>query len=64
MKKLKLSFLSLLVTALGFAQDAKVDVNVGKSGGGGFWTAPWFWIIIALVFILLLVALARGRSND
>jgi asparagine N-glycosylation enzyme membrane subunit Stt3 len=49
-----------------YAQDKKldVDVNVGKSGGSQWYTNPVVWIIGAAVFILLLVALLRGRSRD
>ena len=46
------------------AQDAKIDVNVNKGGDAGWYTNPVVWIIGAAVFILLLVALTRGRSRD
>lgn len=45
------------------AQDAKVDVDITKSGstgGGGF---PWLWIVGAIVFIILLVALLGNRGG-
>jgi ABC-type Fe3+-siderophore transport system permease subunit len=48
-----------------FAQDNKIDVNITKDGGGGggWYTQPWVWIVGAAVFILLLVALTRGRRD-
>jgi len=57
-------FSSLLVIAQG-GGGADVNVDVGTDGGGsGFFSSPVAWIIGAAVFILLLVALTRGRSRD
>jgi hypothetical protein len=50
-----------------FAQEKSTDINVdiNKGGGGSNWYAsPWVWIVGAAVFILLLVALLRGRNAD
>lgn len=67
MKRLYLSIMAALVSAVIFAQDGetkKVDVNINTDGGGGGWyTAPWVWVVGAAVFILLLVALTRGGSK-
>ena len=48
------------------AQEKKVDVDisVGKDNSGQWYTNPIVWIIGGAVFILLLVALIRGRSRD
>ena len=56
------SFLSLQ----SIAQDKKVDVNINTNSdkGGNFFMQPWVWIVAGAVFILLLVALLRGRSKD
>ncbi len=71
-KKISVSFKSVvalfmlcLVQTIAFAQDKKVDVNIGtNSGSGGNWYAqPWVWIVGGAVFLLLLVALMRGNSN-
>ena len=67
MKTISLSVVALFISALSWAQEktAEVDINVNKDGGGGNWYAsPFVWIIGAAVFILLLVALTRGRSAD
>lgn len=49
------------------AQDAKkldVDIDIDKGGSAGnFFTQPWVWIVGGAVFILLLVALMRGRGG-
>ena len=66
MKKIYLSLLATLVTLITFAQEkkAEIDVNIGKDGGDSNWYAsPIVWVIGAAVFILLLVALTRGRSK-
>ena len=68
MKKAYLSVLAALVSAITFAQEkkAELDVNINKdNGGGGSWYgSPLVWVIGAAVFILLLVALTRGRRAD
>lgn len=38
-----------------------VDVNLKGDGGG---SSYWLWIIGAIIFILLLVALLRGRGSS
>ena len=66
MKKVYFSVIAALISALTFAQDKGADINVdvNKGGGGGNWYAsPWVWIVGAAVFILLLVALTRGRGS-
>lgn len=56
----------IFVSALAFAQDKGLDVNVDINKGGSQWYAqPWAWIIGAAIFILLLVAIVRGgRTSD
>src|SRR5215217_2216650 len=34
------------------------------SQSNDWYTSPWIWVVGAAVFILLLVALLRGRSSD
>jgi hypothetical protein len=47
-----------------YAQDKKVDVDidVGKHDGGNWYAHPVAWVIGAAIFILLLVALLRGKK--
>ena len=67
MKKAYLSVMAALVSALTFAQEkaAELDVNINTDKGGSNWYgSPLVWVIGAAVFILLLVALTRGRRAD
>lgn len=64
MKKYLFGLLAALYSTLAIAQEDGADINVDVTKDGGNWyTSPWVWIIIALVFILLLVALTRGRRD-
>lgn len=62
MKKVQFAILSLFASMLAVAQDAKVDINVNK-GGSTWYTNPIVWVVGAAIFILLLVALMRGRRD-
>jgi hypothetical protein len=67
MKKMYLSVMLAMVSAMTWAQDGggkSVDVNINTDKGGGWYTNPIVWVVGAAVFILLLVALSRGRSRD
>jgi len=67
MKKAYLSVIAALVSALTFAQEkaAELDVNINTDEGGSNWYgSPLVWVIGVAVFILLLVALTRGRRVD
>lgn len=66
----KLSFFALafLMPLFLRAQDETkkldVDIDVNKGGsGGGMLNNPVIWVVGAAVFILLLVALMRGRNK-
>jgi hypothetical protein len=46
------------------AQDKKVDVNLNLNDGGNDWYAePWL-VVGAAVFIIIIVALLRGKSSN
>ena len=62
MKKSLLTIIAAVYSSmLLLAQDKKVDVDINTHSSNSNWYAsPWVWIIGAAVFILLLVALARG----
>ena len=47
------------------AQEKSTEINVDINGGGepAWYTSPWVWIIGAVVFILLLLALLRGTER-
>ena len=65
MKKVSFLVLAALYNAAAQAQDGgsstNVDVNLKGDGGSGNY---WMWIVGAIVFILLLVALLRGRGGS
>jgi hypothetical protein len=63
MKKFYLCFLTVLIGAISFAQDAKLDVNVNTDKGSNWYASPWVWVVGGAVFILLLVALTRGGGR-
>jgi hypothetical protein len=45
----------------GSGADVNVDITkTGSTGGGGF---PWLWVVGAIVFIVLLIALLGGRGG-
>jgi hypothetical protein len=55
--------LMLLFALKLFAQDKQVDIDVNLDKGAQWYTQPWVWIVGGAVFILLLVALLRGRKE-
>jgi hypothetical protein len=52
----------LLFSIVLYAQDKKVDVNLNVGEESPWYGNPVLWIIGAAVFILLLVALVRGKK--
>ncbi|GAC1419124.1 MAG: hypothetical protein NVS1B13_23240 [Flavisolibacter sp.] len=62
MKKLLFSVFIALYSLVGFSQDKDINVNVNTKDGS-WYTSPWVWIVGAAVFILLLVAIARGGGK-
>lgn len=47
------------------AQDKTVDVNLNLDKGGDDWYAqPWLWVVGVAVFIIIIVALVRGKSSN
>lgn len=62
-QRLILSITTMLVSVLAFAQDKGLDIDINtKSEESSFFSQPWVWIVGAAVFILLLVALIRGKK--
>jgi len=67
MKKIYFSILTTLFALIAVAQEkkAEIDVDINKTVDSGNWYAsPWIWVVGAAIFILLLVALMRGRSTS
>lgn len=64
MKKIFLLMAAAFYSMAALAQDATKDVNIDINTKGSNWYAsPWVWVVGAAVFILLLVALTRGRRD-
>ena len=62
-KKISLLPLFLFATIAVWAQDKKVDVNINTKGdSGNFFTQPWVWVVGGAVFIIILVALLKGKK--
>jgi hypothetical protein len=59
-----LVIVALFSTALWAQDNGGKDINVNINKGGGAWySSPWVWVVGAAIFILLLVALARGGGR-
>lgn len=57
--------LTVMTFLYSYAQDKSIDVSISSNkGGGGFMGSPWMWVVGAAIFILLLVALLRGRGRN
>ena len=54
------SFLSLWASTQ--ESDADLDVNITTTNEA-WYASPWVWVVGAALFILLLVALTRGKRN-
>ena len=53
----------LLFSIAAYAQDKKVDVDIDVGKKTEWYGSPVVWVIGAAVFILLLVALLRGKKD-
>lgn len=58
-----LTFLLGIVTLMTFAQDKGLDVDINVKKENEWYQQPWAWVVGGAVFVLLLVALLRGRST-
>lgn len=63
-KSLPLLFVSFLLSLVSFAQDKKIEVDIGTEKNDNFFAQPWVWVVGAAVFILLLVAILRSGSKS
>lgn len=62
-RKFSMLPLFLFASIVVWAQDKKVDVDINtKSDSGNFFTQPWVWVVGAAVFIIILVALLKGKK--
>ena len=49
----------LLTSAIAFAQDKDVNINVNTKGNRGLFAEPSVWIVIGVTFIVLIITLLR-----
>jgi hypothetical protein len=62
-KKSLLLIAVLFSQSLIWAQDKTVDVNLNVDKGGSDWYAqPWLLVLGGAVFIIIIVALLRGKK--
>ena len=47
------------------AQEKSTDINVdiNKGGGDNWYASPWVWVLGAVIFIILLLALTSGSRS-
>jgi len=65
MNRLYFTIVNALISTTLLAQEKENQVNIKvEKDGGSFWGTPWVWVIGAAIFILLLVAVARGGSGS
>jgi hypothetical protein len=66
MKKLFASALALVSSAWAIAQEKSTDINVdiNKGGGDNWYASPWVWVLGAVIFIILLLALTSGSRRS
>ena len=56
-------FLACFLSAIAFAQDKGIDVDINVKKEQAWYQNPVVWVIGGAVFILLLVALLRGGTK-
>lgn len=61
--RVQLAFLASIMALTSFAQEKGLDVDINVKKESEWYQQPWVWIIGAAVFVLLLVALLRGRRS-
>ena len=61
--KLVLAIMLSLTSALAFAQDKGVDVDINVKKESEWYQQPWIWVVGAAVFILLLAAILRSGTS-
>ena len=61
--KISVTLLSFLFSAISFAQEKGVDVDINVKKESAWYQNPIVWVIGGAVFILLLVALLRGGEK-
>lgn len=42
------------------AQGKEIDVNISTNPAGSWYVTPWVWVVGAVIFIILIVAILKG----
>ncbi len=63
LNKTWLALTGSVLTIAAWAQEKKLDVDINVDKGGNWYQQPWVWVVGGAVFILVLVALAKGGKN-
>ena len=61
--RIVLTIVLSITTFISFAQEKGVDVDINVKKESDWYQQPWVWIVGGAVFILILVALLRGKST-
>lgn len=57
------SFVNVVMFAQEKAADLKVDVDLDKGGDSGMMSNPLYWVIGAVVLIIIIALITRGGGN-
>ena len=61
--KVVLAIMLSMTSALAFAQDKGLDVDINVKKETEWYQQPWIWVVGAAVFVLLLVAILRSGTS-
>lgn len=63
-KKIALLPALIIISVAAIAQETKkIDVDINAKEDSQWYMQPWAWIVGGAVFVLLLVALLRGKKE-
>jgi len=63
-KRISLFFSFIFVSLVMFAQETKkIDIDIDTPDDKQWYQQPWAWVVFGAVFVLLLVALLRRKSD-
>jgi hypothetical protein len=67
---IRVQFMVIILSGMGLmylpgamGQDKKLDIDIDVDRDPVWYQQPWAWVVGAAIFILLLVALLRGRKK-
>lgn len=61
--RIGLALLLSIGSFISFAQEKGLDVDINVKKESEWYQQPWVWIVGGAIFILILVALLRGKST-